>query len=225
MIYLKSYKLFESVITDDQFFKTKDEISDWLSKMHIKKYTINNDLTVDTHEDEVNITHMQLDCIPVQFNIVKGIFYCNDNNLTSLKGSPKYLIPSRYIPSFYCYKNKLTSTEYCTPNIDSDFYCSNNNIFNLKGFPSARGIDITENPISRLIGRVQTLISDRKFELRSIEFIHHLNDFDVIKKNNIFLDKLEEVIDLMGFHFDFKEANKISDNFLGFTKLGYNIIE
>ena len=224
MKYLSNYLKFDESI-DNQFFKTKDEIVEWLNKIHIRNYTINDDLTVDTHDDEVNITHMKLDCIPVQFNIVKGIFYCNNNNLKSLKGSPRYLIPSKYRTAFYCYENKLTSLEYCTADIEYELVCSNNNIINLKGFPNVKEFDIGENPVNRLIDRIQILISDRKFELKKREFIYHLNDFDVIKKNNIFLDKLEDVIDLMGFHFDFKGGNKISENFLGFTKLGYNIIE
>ena len=100
----------------------------------------------------------------------------------------------------------------------------------MKGFPNVKEFDIGENPVNRLIDRIQILISDRKFELKKREFIYHLNDFDVIKKNNIFLDKLEEVIDLMGFNFDFKESDKISTNLLGFSnvwfeKLGYKIIE
>lgn len=224
MKYLSNYLKFDESI-DNQFFKTKDEIVEWLNKIHIRNYTINDDLTVDTHDDEVNITHMKLDCIPVQFNIVKGMFYCNNNNLKSLKGSPRYLIPSKYRTAFYCYENKLTSLEYCTADIEYELGCSNNNIFDLKGFPNVKEFAIDQNPINRLLDRIQDIIGDYYFERKKREFIYHLNDFDVIKKNNIFLDKLEDVIDLMGFHFDFKGGNKISENFLGFTKLGYNIIE
>ena len=59
MKYLSNYLKFDESI-DNQFFKTKDEIVEWLNKIHIRNYTINDDLTVDTHDDEVNITHMKL---------------------------------------------------------------------------------------------------------------------------------------------------------------------
>lgn len=229
MKYLNTYKIFESV-SDNQFFKSKKDIKNWLGDMNIDKYTINDDLSVDTHGEELNISFRSLEYIPVQFNIVKGPFWCSSNKLKSLKGSPKYLIQSKFRTAFYCNNNNLTSMEYCSPEIDYQFNCMNNNIFDLKGLPkilySSSGEYIMDNnPIDRLLDRIQNIIGDYYFERKKREFIYHLNDFDVIKKNNIFLDKLGEVMDLMGFPFDFKEANKISDNFLGFTKLGYNIIE
>lgn len=45
MKYLNTYRLFDSV--SDQFFKTKDEIENWLFNQRIKNFIINDDLTVD----------------------------------------------------------------------------------------------------------------------------------------------------------------------------------
>ena len=73
MKYIKGYKIFES--NNDQFFKTKEEIEDWLKKMNIKQYTINRNLTVDVY-DNVNISQKELKYIPIQFRIVTNDFYC-----------------------------------------------------------------------------------------------------------------------------------------------------
>lgn len=61
--------------------KTKAEIQAWLDKMGVENYIINNDLTVDVN-GSVDLDRKGLIEIPVQFGIVTGNFYCNENDLT-----------------------------------------------------------------------------------------------------------------------------------------------
>ena len=52
---------------------------------------------------------------------VTGFFYCSDNQLTSLKGSPKEVGGS-----FYCSDNQLTSLEGCPKEVGGSFNCYDN---------------------------------------------------------------------------------------------------
>ena len=101
---------------------TKQSIKEWLDRMSIENYTINDDLTVDVDGD-VYINDENLITIPFKFNKINGYFDCSFNNLTSLKGSPT-TINGR----FYCNNNELTTLEYCPTTINGEFYCDNNNL-------------------------------------------------------------------------------------------------
>ena len=59
---------------------TKEGIKEWLDLMEIKNYKVNEDLIVDVNDD-INIYNKCLTEIPIQFGIVKGDFYCYNNNL------------------------------------------------------------------------------------------------------------------------------------------------
>lgn len=78
----------------------------------------------------VYLTKRDLTLIPFQFGEVAVDFFCQDNNLVSLKGSP-YKVGR----CFFCYNNKLTSLKYVPEIIGEkiDFY-SNPFIFNDKLF-------------------------------------------------------------------------------------------
>jgi hypothetical protein len=71
----------------------KHFILNWLDEMGVENYTINDDLTIDVNGDLRIGLYEDLDEIPefIQFNKVYGNFYCNDNNLTSLRGCPTYV--------------------------------------------------------------------------------------------------------------------------------------
>lgn len=130
--------------------KNKKDIESWLKSMEIKNYTINDDLTVDVNEG-VNISLRGLTHLPVQFGIVKGHFYIDQNELTSCEGFPKFvdgslLCYSNEITSlkhcttevngiFDCSQNKLSSLEYCPKTINGDFNCSYNQLTSLKHSP------------------------------------------------------------------------------------------
>jgi hypothetical protein len=103
----------------------REDIESWLKKYNIKNYTINDDLTVDVN-GSVYISNTSLKEIPIQFNIVNGVFDCSHNELTSLKGCPKEVNGS-----FYCYNNKLTSLESGPTEVRGNFDCDNNELTSL----------------------------------------------------------------------------------------------
>jgi hypothetical protein len=105
--------------------KTKEEIIKWLDKYDVSYYTIRDDLTVDVGVD-VNLAHKRLEEIPIQFGIVDGSFYCDSNQLTSLKGCP---IEVR--GDFYCSGNKLTSLEYAPNLVEGNFNCAHNHLISI----------------------------------------------------------------------------------------------
>jgi hypothetical protein len=73
----------------------------------------------------VNLTDTKLTKLPVQFGTVGSYFYCDENQLTSLKGAP------RAVDGFYCDENKLTSLEdihKIFKRINGRFTCRENSI-------------------------------------------------------------------------------------------------
>lgn len=115
---------------------TKEKIHDWLDGIGIKKYVINDNLTVDVNGG-VNLTKYQMTEIPIQFGIVTGDFFCNDNQLTSLKGCPHEVQGW-----FHCGNNNLTNLDYCPKIIGENLIIDFNPITNLKGFNSDIGKNI-----------------------------------------------------------------------------------
>ena len=77
-------------------------VKEWLDS---GKARINPDGSYDVDGD-VDLSNMNLDKIPVKFNLVGGYFYCSNNNLTSLEGCPKEVGGD-----FYCSYNKKQFTE------------------------------------------------------------------------------------------------------------------
>lgn len=185
MKYLKSYnKTFES-IGHDQFFNTKEQIKKWLDSLYIKNYTINDDLSVDVNGD-VDIVNKNLYDIPIQFGYIDGNFFCQNNELKSLKGCPKY--------------------------IEDDFQFYHNNLYDLKYFPEnyldkvlkkehyLYLHDFFKNPIYDLI----ILVENYKIPI----FIKYLNDYNVIQGNKIILESLKEALYMSDItNFSFKKLN------------------
>jgi Leucine-rich repeat (LRR) protein len=95
----------------------KEEIKDWLSQYGISNYTIHDNLVVDVHES-VWLSNNNLTSLPFQFGVIKGYFYCDYNQLTSLKHCPKEVHRN-----FSCSGNNLTSLEYCPKIIKDRFWC------------------------------------------------------------------------------------------------------
>lgn len=109
--------------------QSKEEIEIWLNGMNIVDYTINNDLTVDVDGD-VWLDNKNLIEIPLQFNIVTGVFYCSINYLTSLKGCPNECW------SFLCKENQISNLKYAPKIVKRAFICSHNKLISLEGCPS-----------------------------------------------------------------------------------------
>jgi len=66
----------------------KQDIENFLVNNLIRFFTINEDLSVDVDGD-VRISYRNLTEIPVKFNIVKGDFYCCNNQIRSTNFFPK----------------------------------------------------------------------------------------------------------------------------------------
>ena len=145
------------------------KILSFLEKYEIENTTINKDLTVDVNGN-VSLWAKGLTEIPIQFGRVEGDFRCNDNNLISLKGCPKYVggifncsnnqltslkgSPEEIGGSFYCRWNKLTTLEGCPKYVNLGFYCGNNQLTSLEGCPREIEGDFccNNNQLSSLVG-------------------------------------------------------------------------
>jgi hypothetical protein len=91
----------------------------------ITNYTIDNGLV--NVNGNVYLKGYVLYELPVRFGIVTGDFNCSNNNLTTLKGSPKEVHGD-----FWCNYNNLTSLEGAPDLIGGKFKCYNvkvNSIF------------------------------------------------------------------------------------------------
>lgn len=108
---------------------SKEEIKNYLDAKGIKKYLINQDLSVDVYQT-FRIQDKKLSHFPFQFGIIEGNLFCDFLSFTSLKGCPKEVYGSLEI-SF----NKLTSLEYCPILVTETLSCNNNPIQNLDFIP------------------------------------------------------------------------------------------
>ena len=88
-------------------------IKKWLDEYKIKKYKINDDMTVDVNGN-VDLFGKQLTEIPIKFNIVTRCFNCSFNRLTTL-------IDIEYIDiedKLCCSNNSYTSFEHWPKRIE-----------------------------------------------------------------------------------------------------------
>jgi hypothetical protein len=132
--------------------KTKEEIENWLDQHDIKEYTINDDLTVDVARS-VFLFYDNLTEIPIQFGVINGGFFCTNNKLKSLKGSP-YIVNG----SFHCQNNELINLDYCPKIITENFICSDNPIKNIKNFNSKIDGDF-----------IHTYMPDKKWQIKELK--------------------------------------------------------
>lgn len=97
--------------------------------LDINKVTENIDGSID-YEGDIDISGMKLDKIPLKFNNVFGNFDCSDNELTTLKGCPKFVDGD-----FYCYLNQLADLKYGPKDVCGNYICSGNKLTSLYGSP------------------------------------------------------------------------------------------
>ena len=88
----------------------------------IINYTVNDDESIDVNGD-VDLSRYDLTELPLTFNRVTGNFKCGVNNLTTLKGSPRWVGGW-----FSCSNNQLTSLEFSPEYVGDDLFCSDNNL-------------------------------------------------------------------------------------------------
>lgn len=94
-------------------------------------YTTQPDGTLVVWED-IRIIGKGLPRLPdLTAVIVKGSFFCGDNQLTSLKGAPRHVGGD-----FTCEHNLLTSLEGAPSHIGHSFKCDYNRLRSLKGAPA-----------------------------------------------------------------------------------------
>jgi hypothetical protein len=86
-------------------------------KYNIINYTINDDGSINVNGD-VWLYDKELTELPLTFNKVTGYFTCSCNQLTSLKGSPRWVGGN-----FYCNGNQLTSLEFSPDYVGGFFNC------------------------------------------------------------------------------------------------------
>ena len=187
---MKYLKLFESL----------ENIHEVCKEYNITNYTINSDGSIDV-DGNVNLKDRKLTKLPLKFRNVSGYFYCNNNNLTSLEGSPTHVGstfmcsynnltdleggPTHVGGNFYCGSNKLTSLEYGPSHVSGSFYCQYNNITSLEGFQTHVSGDFycDNNPVYE----IWKLFKDKsKVEL--------FNDYDIIRGTDIVLDRLNDFL-------------------------------
>jgi hypothetical protein len=137
-----------------QTFESISEIERLCNKYGIENWTINSDGLVDVDGD-VDLSQYRLTKIPINFGRVRGYFYCYNNELTTLEGSPREVVgdfhcnnnglttlkgaPNRVVGDFSCGYNELTTLEGSPREVVGDFHCSVNKLTTLEGAPSRVG--------------------------------------------------------------------------------------
>ena len=112
-----------------------------------KKLVKNKDGTF-TYRGRLDLSRLNLKSLeflkPFNISIVKGNFYCSNNQLTSLEGAPIKIggyfdcntnrltnlegAPKSVGGYFYCHTNRLTNLEGASKSVGGGFYCSDNKV-------------------------------------------------------------------------------------------------
>ena len=172
-------------------------IEEICKKYGIENYTINDDGSIDV-DGSVNINFYDLTELQLKFGVVTLDFYCSDNKLTTLKGSPKSV--GRF---FNCSANNLTSLEGCPDSVGHDFECDLNKLTDLKGCPKSVGgrFDCRDNELYDI---------DFIPEFIGKDFVSHMNPIGVLC-NNVDIDFLRA----------FKSYKVLKDNVVNLKRLKY----
>ena len=201
MKHIKPYKIFEN--KSPNFPTTREEVIQVCNRYGIGNYTINDDLSIDVDGD-VNLAYKNLEHLPLRFNYVSGGFFCRENILVSLEGSPLTVggnfgcgynelktlegSPQTVNGDFNCYNNELKTLEGCPQTVGGDFRCSDNELKDLEHFPEVNGfISIKKNAVYHL---VYTFI--KKADSFMIE---DFNDYEIVRnRDTVMLDRLQTFI-------------------------------
>lgn len=85
------------------------------------------------YNGELHLSNLDLKSLlylPYQLHTIHGNFWCSDNELISLEGSPKVIEGV-----FDVFNNRLTSLEGGPKEVTGDYYCNHNQLISLKGSP------------------------------------------------------------------------------------------
>jgi len=203
-----------------------DIVCDRICKLiHLRNYdiergivTVKNTVILDSRS--VHGTK-KLQTIPVKFEYIEGSFFCDRNALISLEGSPKIVGQT-----FDCHENNLKTLFGCPEIIGTrassvhewsqgDFNCGDNYLSSLEGGPkSVSGFySFSNNPVYELTGFCEGFDGDVFFHNTPVEEVLNLfgvtgdklgrqidilNEWDVIRHNQIVLDRLIDCGDQFG---------------------------
>lgn len=109
---------------------------------------------------DLNLSNLGLTELPDLSDVtVEGYFSCSNNNITSLKNSPK-----KVNGGFYCYNNNLTSLDGVPQEINGDFHCWSNELTSLEGGPQTVHGDMncSGNQLTSLKGAPQKVDGEFK---------------------------------------------------------------
>ena len=190
------------------FKESKEDIHSLCKKYDIRNYTINEDGYIDV-DGKVYLNAKKLIELPLKFGKVGGDFYCYNNQLTSLEGSPREVggdfhcsnnqleslegSPEKVGGSFLCYNNQLTSLDGISKYISGYINCENNKLRDVNGIKDGwRGkFWIEENPVAEIF----KLFPSNRWD----EVIEYLNEYEVIRDGKVvILQALELVFYEMG---------------------------
>ena len=182
MKHIKPYKIFESA--SPNFPTTREEVIQVCNRYGIGNYTINDDLSIDVG-GSVYLNIQDLKYLPLRFNYVSGGFFCRENILVSLEGSPLTVGGN-----FGCGYNELKTLEGSPQTVNGDFNCYNNELKTLEGCPQTVGGDFrcSDNELKTLEGCPQTVSGgfDCKFnKLTDLEHSPEVNGIIAIRGNPV----------------------------------------
>ena len=201
MKHIKPYKIFEN--KSPNFPTTREEVMEVCRNYQIYNYTINDDLSIDVG-GSVYLNIQDLKYLPLRFNYVSGGFFCRENILVSLEGSPLTVggnfgcgynelktlegSPQTVNGDFNCYNNELKTLEGGPQTVGGNFSCYRNELKDLEHFPEVNGIiDIEENTVNLL---VYTFINKADSFM-----IEDFVDYEIVRNGDtVMLDRLQTFI-------------------------------
>ena len=131
---------------------------EWLDKCTKGTWQLNPQTEeVDVNGDFTCHSQRLSDFKGVRFGKVRGSFYCDHNQLTTLEGAPL-----KVRDDFRCDNNQLTSLEGAPQKIERNFDCENNQLTSLEGAPRevGAGFSCTNNQLTSLEGAPQEVGGD-----------------------------------------------------------------
>ena len=191
-----------------------NNIEEICEKYKIENYTINDDGSIDV-DGSVILSQFELTELPLLFNKVTGSFDCSINNLTRLKGCPRWVGGN-----FGCMYNNLTSLEFSPDYVGGYFSCRDNDLTDLIGSPKEVGGDfncINNRKLNNPKGcteKIGGLFYCSNTRLGSVFnnvdqfFLHAFNFYKVIKDDTVNLKRLKYVMDLYDKPIRLKQIEK-----------------
>jgi hypothetical protein len=174
MRYLRDY---DDGLTDDQ--------RKFLNKNTRGTWSMNSEGLVDVRGNFYCGGQGLEDFLGIRFGKVSGNFWCDDNQLITLEGSPREVDGN-----FSCFINQLRTLEGSPREVVGGFWCFRNQLRTLEGAPrKVRGFRCDENPLISLEGAPEVI--EYMFWFKNTWFGYNLQSFlseiDDIKPDEISL--------------------------------------